>query len=131
MKRWMILLAALLVFTMSSGVALAEEATVVDKLNSIDKGLYGSEQTGALLERVQKLEKDVFTNSRKILSDYAFLRQQIKINEEVIKMNNGKNADSQKVGFQTFVDLIQFQQNHYGWINSVTVPVLYNLLLAP
>jgi hypothetical protein len=74
------------------------------------------------------LEKDVFTNSRKILSDYAFLRQQIKINQEVIKMNNGKNADNQKVGFQTFVDLIQFQQNHYGWINSVTVPVLYNLL---
>lgn len=76
----------------------------------------------------QKLEKDVFTNSRMILSDYAFLRQQIKINQEVIKMNNGKNADAQKVGFQTFVDLIQFQQNHYGWINSVTVPVLYNLL---
>ena len=75
----------------------------------------------------QKLEKDVFTNSRKILSDYAFLRQQIKINQEVIKMNNGKNADSQKVGFQTFVDLIQFQQNHYGWINSVSVPVTYNL----
>jgi hypothetical protein len=61
------------------------------------------------------------------LSDYAFLRQQIKINQEVIKMNNGKNADSQKVGFQTFVDLIQFQQNHYGWINSVSVPVTYNL----
>ena len=59
MKRWMIMFAALLVLTMSSGVALAEEATVVDKLNSIDKGLYGSEQTGALLERVQKLEKDV------------------------------------------------------------------------
>lgn len=76
----------------------------------------------------QKLEKDVFTNSRKILSDYAFLRQQIKINQEVIKMNNDGKADNQKVGFQTFVDLIQFQQNHYGWINSVTVPVLYNLL---
>ena len=75
-----------------------------------------------------KLEKDVFTNSRKILSDYAFLRQQIKINQEVIKMNNDGKADNQKVGFQTFVDLIQFQQNHYGWINSVTVPVLYNLL---
>lgn len=76
----------------------------------------------------QKLEKDVFTNSRKILSDYAFLRQQIKINQEVIKMNNDGKADNQKVGFQTFIDLIQFQQNHYGWINSVTVPVLYNLL---
>ncbi|QNM90621.1 hypothetical protein HOO34_02505 [Aliarcobacter cryaerophilus] len=76
----------------------------------------------------QKLEKDVFTNSRKILSDYAFLRQQIKINKEVIKMNNDGKADNQKVGFQTFIDLIQFQQNHYGWINSVTVPVLYNLL---
>lgn len=76
----------------------------------------------------QKLEKDVFTNSRKILSDYAFLRQQIKINREVIKMNNDGKADNQKVGFQTFIDLIQFQQNHYGWINSVTVPVLYNLL---
>ena len=59
MKRWIVMLAALLVLTMSSGVALAEEATVVDKLNAIDKGLYGSEQTGALLERVQKLEKDV------------------------------------------------------------------------
>ncbi|MCG3710378.1 hypothetical protein [Aliarcobacter butzleri] len=76
----------------------------------------------------QKIEKDVFTNSRKILSDYAFLRQQIKINQEVIKMNNGSNADAQKVGFQTFVDLIQFQQNNYGWINSVSVPATYNLL---
>lgn len=76
----------------------------------------------------QKLEKDVFTNSRKILSDYAFLRQQIKINQEVIKMNNGKNADAQKVGFKTFVNLIQFQQNNYGWINSVSVPVVYSLL---
>ena len=75
----------------------------------------------------QKIEKDVFINSRKILSDYAFLRQQVKINQEVIRMNNGKNADSQKVGFQTFVDLIQFQQNNYGWINSVSVPVTYNL----
>ena len=43
-------------------------------------------------------------------------------------MNNDGKGDNQKVGFQTFVDLIQFQQNHYGWINSVTVPVLYNLL---
>ncbi|MCT7549069.1 hypothetical protein N5U04_02185 [Aliarcobacter butzleri] len=76
----------------------------------------------------QKIEKDVFTNSRKILSDYAFLRQQIKINQEVIKMNNGSNADAQKVRFQTFVDLIQFQQNNYGWINSVSVPATYNLL---
>ena len=43
MKRWMIMFAALLVLTMSSGVALAEEATVVDKLNSIYIGLFGCE----------------------------------------------------------------------------------------
>ncbi|WNL27700.1 hypothetical protein QUR76_08415 [Arcobacter cryaerophilus gv. pseudocryaerophilus] len=93
--------------------------------NSINKALKVDRIEPAVC---QKLEKDVFTNSRKILSDYAFLRQQIKINQEVIKMNNGSNADAQKVGFQTFVDLIQFQQNNYGWINSVSVPVTYNLL---
>lgn len=76
-------------------------------------------------EVCQKLEKDVFVNSRKILSDYAYLRQQIKINEAI--MNNTNNIQSQKVGFATFVDLVKFQQNNYGWINSVGVPVTYNL----
>ena len=47
-----------------------------------------------------KIRKDVFTNSRKILSDYAFLRQQIKINQEVIKMNKWKKADNQKLDFK-------------------------------
>lgn len=76
-------------------------------------------------EVCQKLEKDVFTNSRKILSDYAFLRQQLKINEAIL--NNSSNAEAQKVGFASFVDLIKFQQNNFGWINSVNIPVTYNL----
>lgn len=41
------------------GLASAQEATVLDKLNVLEKTLYGSEQTGAMLERVQKVEKDV------------------------------------------------------------------------
>ena len=77
-------------------------------------------------EVCQKLEKDVYTNSRKILSDYAYLRQQLRINEAIL--NNSTNTQSQKVGFSTFVDLIKFQQNNFGWINSVSVPVIYNLL---
>ncbi len=76
-------------------------------------------------EVCQKIEKDVFTNSRKILSDYAFLRQQLKINEAIL--SNSSNTEAQKVGFSSFVDLIKFQQNSFGWINSVSVPVTYNL----
>lgn len=74
----------------------------------------------------QKLEKDVFTNSRKILSDYAYLRQQNKINKAILE-NSSNNNQNQKVGFATFVDLVKFQQNNFGWINSVSVPVTYNL----
>lgn len=74
----------------------------------------------------QKLEKDIFENSRKILSDYSYLRQQLKISEAVLAENRG-NIDEQKAGFGTFVNLIKFQQQHFGWVNSVIVPVTYNL----
>lgn len=77
-------------------------------------------------EVCQKLERDVFTNSRKILSDYAFLRQQLKINQAIL--SSSANTESQKVGFATFVDLIKFQQNNFGWINSINVPVTYHML---
>lgn len=52
-----------LVFTVSSaGTALAAEAadasTIQGKLTSIEDVMYGSQQTGALLDRVNRLEKD-------------------------------------------------------------------------
>ena len=36
------------------------ELTVVDKAAQVEKVIYGSEQTGSLLERVTKLEKEVY-----------------------------------------------------------------------
>ena len=59
MKRLIIMATAVLTLLLSSAVGFAQESTVVDKLNAIDRTLYGSEQTGALLERVQKVEKEV------------------------------------------------------------------------
>lgn len=72
----------------------------------------------------QKLENDVFLNSRKILSNYAYLKQQLKINKSIL---SSENSEDQKIGFKNFVDLIQFQQNNFGWINIVSVPMSYNL----
>lgn len=50
-----ILLAASIVFAQP-----AAELTVVDKAAHVEKVIYGSEQTGSLLERVTKLEKEVY-----------------------------------------------------------------------
>lgn len=38
----------------------ASELTVVDKTAKVEKVIYGTEQTGSLLERVNKLEKDIY-----------------------------------------------------------------------
>nr|WP_320148010.1 hypothetical protein [uncultured Anaeromusa sp.] len=65
MRRWSILLTAMLTLLLSSGLVLAQEMNVIDKLNAMDKTLYGSEQTGALMERVQKVEKDVIGQTSK------------------------------------------------------------------
>ena len=59
MKRLITLATLMLTLLLTSALGFAQETTVVDKLNMMDKTLYGSEQTGALLERVQKVEKDV------------------------------------------------------------------------
>ena len=48
---------------MISSVAFAQpaaELTVVDKTAHVEKVIYGTEQTGSLLERINKLEKDVY-----------------------------------------------------------------------
>ena len=38
----------------------ASEMTVLDKAAAIERILYGAEQTGSLLERVNKIEKDMY-----------------------------------------------------------------------
>lgn len=73
----------------------------------------------------QNLEKNIVINSRKILADYASIRQSINISQAVV--DNVDNPSAQQIGLQNFIDLMVFQQNNYGWINSITVPITYNL----
>lgn len=65
MKRLITLAMLILTLFLSSALGFAQETTVVDKLNAMDKTLYGSEQTGALMERVEKVEKDVIGQASK------------------------------------------------------------------
>ncbi|WP_066356340.1 MFS transporter [Aliarcobacter skirrowii] len=73
----------------------------------------------------QNLENSVAINSRKILADYASIRQSINISQAVV--DNVDNPNAQQIGLQNFIDLMVFQQNNYGWINAITVPITYNL----
>ena len=63
MKMWKrkllgVLLAAVMMFeTMGLAMAAAPE-TMADKLAAVERAAYGTPQTGALLDRVNKLEKD-------------------------------------------------------------------------
>ena len=63
MKLWKrkllgVLLAAVMMFeTMGLAMAAAPE-TMADKLAAVERTAYGTPQTGALLDRVNKLEKD-------------------------------------------------------------------------
>ncbi|WP_110954093.1 hypothetical protein [Anaerosinus massiliensis] len=50
-------------FTTIISAQATAEMTVMDKMSTVEKTLYGNDQTGALLERVSKLEKDVYGTS--------------------------------------------------------------------
>jgi len=53
----------LLIMFVSSSFASAQsvtEMTILDKMIIVEKSLYGSEQTGSLIERVGRIEKDVY-----------------------------------------------------------------------
>lgn len=60
--RKMLIYMLVMLFAMT-GLAAAQgasEMTVLDKTAAVEKTLYGSEQTGSLLERVTKMEKDMY-----------------------------------------------------------------------
>lgn len=57
-----------LVFLMILSVAAAQpttDLTAVDKTVRVEKLIYGSEQTGSLLERINKLDKDIYGSESK------------------------------------------------------------------
>ena len=53
-----VLLAAVMLFETMGLAMAAAPATMADKLAEIERTAYGTPQTGALLDRVNKLEKD-------------------------------------------------------------------------
>ena len=62
LRKWLCLTLALL-FSFSAVVSaqgVAADTTVLAKTVTVEKTLYGSEQTGSLVERVNKLEKELY-----------------------------------------------------------------------
>jgi len=63
-----LLITALITALMLPNFAFANtsaEMTIIDKTTAVEKILYGVEQTGSLIERLNKLEKEVFGNETK------------------------------------------------------------------
>lgn len=59
-----ILLVMLFLVPMGTGLCAGEDATAVGKITAVEKIFYGSEQAGAILERLNNLEKDAFGSSK-------------------------------------------------------------------
>lgn len=62
------IISLLLMVLMILSVAAAQpttDLTAVDKTSSVEKLIYGSEQTGSLLERINKLDKDIYGSESK------------------------------------------------------------------
>lgn len=51
--------------TVVDNTASAKEMTVLDKTAAVEKIIYGTEQTGSLVERTNKLEKDIYGSQTK------------------------------------------------------------------
>lgn len=58
-KSIAILLSLFLVFTIVPGIAFAD-GTPLSSLVAVEKILYGAEQAGSLLERIEQMERDIF-----------------------------------------------------------------------
>jgi hypothetical protein len=66
MLRKLIVIALVMIFALPvPALASAVEMTVLDKTVTVEKILYGSEQTGSLVDRVGKIEKDVYGSESK------------------------------------------------------------------
>lgn len=67
MLRKLIVIALVTIFALPVPVlaAAGPEMTVLDKTATVEKILYGSEQTGSLVDRVGKIEKDVYGSETK------------------------------------------------------------------
>lgn len=63
MRKLSVLLLTMLFCLTSVMPVFANEATAVEKVNEVEKILYGTEQRGALVERVDSLEEDINGNS--------------------------------------------------------------------
>jgi len=48
------------VFTTIVSAQVSPETTLIDKISTVEKTLYGNDQTGSLLERISKLENDLY-----------------------------------------------------------------------
>jgi len=61
MLRKLIIVALVMIFALPiPALASGADMTVLDKTATVEKILYGSEQTGSLVDRVGKIEKDVY-----------------------------------------------------------------------
>ncbi|EGO62915.1 hypothetical protein [Acetonema longum] len=60
----MILLVVLFLAPAGTGLAAGEDSTALGKIATVEKVFYGSEQAGAILERLNNLEKDAFGSSK-------------------------------------------------------------------
>ncbi len=66
MLRTLLVIALVMIFALPVPVLAASvEMTVLDKTVTVEKILYGSEQTGSLVDRVGKIEKDVYGSETK------------------------------------------------------------------
>lgn len=62
MRKLLICLLAMLTVIMPIAAAqeMAADTTILAKMTAVEKIIYGSEQTGALIERLARMEKDIF-----------------------------------------------------------------------
>ncbi|MCX7781636.1 MAG: hypothetical protein N2491_12150 [Negativicutes bacterium] len=83
MHRKIIALALIMLISFANTAAAAGsgDLTLIAKTEAVEKVLYGAEQTGALLDRVNKLEKDIFgaetreNLAQKLERVYSFVKE--------------------------------------------------------
>lgn len=80
-----------------------------------------------------RIEESVHVNTKKILGDYSSILFSLKMSKMIKDKNmekGGDNSFKRDSAFSNYVNLMEFMQNNFGWINAVVVPTSYNLFFS-
>ena len=80
-----------------------------------------------------KIEETVYVDTKKILGDYSSILFSLKMSKMIKdkSMEGGKEDGFKRdSAFSNYINLMEFMQNNFGWLNSVVVPTSYNLFFS-